>query len=80
MNKRTRRTVCCALGAVAIACAAACLSACSSGGWDIAADAASSVTAQTIETDGGLELRISGSGRMRTLRKARRRGTTGRRT
>ncbi len=65
MNKRTRRTVCCALGAVAIACAAACLSACSSGGWDIAADAASSVTAQTIETDGGLELRISGSGKMK---------------
>lgn len=66
MSKKTGRlVVCCILGAAAVSCAVAGLAACGDGGeWDISADPSSSVTAQTVKTDDGLELRISGSGRM----------------
>lgn len=71
-SKICKLALCCLLGAFAVSCTVAGLSACSSGNkWDISADSSSSVTAQLMESEEGLELRISGRGAMPDFEKGK---------
>ena len=68
-KKNLRLAVCCVLGAATATCAAVGLAACATEDtWDVSADGCS-VSAVLEEKDGGLLLKISGSGKMRDFEK-----------